>query len=52
MNVAWRLLLAAAAICCLTPVLWAHAAALVVLLAFVVTGTNWLKKRDAPVVYS
>ena len=51
-NVAWRLLLAAAAICCLTPVLWAHAAALVVLLAFVVTGTNWLKKRNAPVVYS
>lgn len=51
-NVAWRLLLAAAAICCLTPVLWAHAIALVVLLAFVVTGTNWLKKRNAPVVYS
>ena len=51
-NVAWRLVLAAAAICCLTPVLWAHAIALVVLLAFAATSTNWLKKRNAPVVYS
>jgi len=51
-NVAWRLVLAVAAICCLTPVLWAHAIALVVLLAFAATSTNWLKKRNAPVVYS
>lgn len=51
-NVVWRLLLAAAAICCLTPVLWANGIALAVLATFAVTGTNWLKKRNAPVVYS
>lgn len=51
-KMTWRLVLAAAAVCCLTPVLWANAIALAVLLTFVVTSTNLLKKRSSPVVYS
>ncbi|MNC79818.1 hypothetical protein D3C75_1324070 [compost metagenome] len=43
-NVLWRLLLAAAAVGCLTPVLWANVAALVVLGAFALTQTTLLKK--------
>ena len=51
-KITWRLVLAAAAVGCLAPVLWANAIALVVLLTFVVTSTNLLKKRSSPVVYS
>lgn len=45
-NYFWRLLLAAAALGCLMPVLWANLAALVVLVAFVMTQTLLMKKRD------
>ncbi|MNF98075.1 hypothetical protein D3C84_809230 [compost metagenome] len=43
-SVIWRLLLAAAALGCLLPVLWANMAAMLVLGAFVLTQTNLLKK--------
>ncbi|MNQ60732.1 Sialic acid TRAP transporter permease protein SiaT [compost metagenome] len=43
-NVFWRLLLAAAAMGCLTPVLWANVAALGVLAFFVLTQTTLLRK--------
>ncbi|MNW21992.1 hypothetical protein D3C71_2232230 [compost metagenome] len=44
MNVFWRLLLAAAAMGCLTPLLWANVAALGVLAFFVLTQTTLLRK--------
>ncbi|MCY1427068.1 TRAP transporter, 4TM/12TM fusion protein [compost metagenome] len=43
-NVFWRLLLAAAAMGCLTPLLWANVAALGVLAFFVLTQTTLLRK--------
>ncbi|MNE92173.1 hypothetical protein D3C80_1898710 [compost metagenome] len=43
-NAIWRLLLAAAAMGCLMPVLWANVAALLVLGVFVLTQTTLLKK--------
>lgn len=43
-SVIWRLLLAAAALGCLMPTLWANVAAVVVLSVFVLTQTKLLKK--------
>lgn len=45
-NVVWRIVLAAAALCCLIPVFWMNAAAVVVLITFVATKTNLLKRRN------
>ncbi|VVN98893.1 TRAP transporter permease [Pseudomonas fluorescens] len=47
-NVAWRLLLASAAMCCLVPTLWANVIALGVLAIFALTQTSLLK-RGQPV---
>ncbi|WP_425221441.1 TRAP transporter permease [Pseudomonas sp.] len=44
-GVIWRLVLAMAAVGCLTPVTWAHLCSFVVLSVFVFTQTNWLVKR-------
>ena len=51
-NVAWRLVLAAAALSCLVPVFWLNAAATAVLISFVVTKTSLLKRGHQKVAFS
>jgi len=48
----WRVLLAAAALCCLLPIFWLNGLAMLVLAAFVLIKTRLLKRVGARAVYS